>query len=78
MADSKEKFRTHLSKSERSHFETKLKEARTETVKEIERLKSSAESVDTNADDRKSGVDHHPGDAASDDHMKKTAIIGHY
>ncbi len=72
MCAQEEKFRTHLSDSELNHFKEKLTEQKKETEEEIENLKSSAESIDANADDRQSGVDHHPGDVASEDQMKKT------
>lgn len=72
MAEQKENYRTHLSGEELDHFRKKLEKEKAETEKEIERLKSSAESVDDNFDDRQSGQDHHPGDVASDAQMKKT------
>lgn len=72
MSEQKEKYRTHLSDDELEHFRTKLEKEKAETEQEIERLKSSAESIDENADDRQSGQDHHPGDVASDTQMKKT------
>lgn len=74
MSEQKEKFRTHLSEDELDHFEQKLKKSKKETVAEIERLKSSAEDLGANADDRKSGTDHHPGDVASDAQLKKTTF----
>lgn len=72
MADQKENYRTHLSEEEIKHFKKKLEDEKEESEKEIERLKSSAESIDNNSDDRQSGQDHHPGDVASDAQMKKT------
>lgn len=72
MADQREKFRTNLSDEELEHFREKLESLKTETKEEIEQLKESSESIDSDADDIKSGVDHHPGDVASDAQMKKT------
>lgn len=72
MSDQKEKFRTNFSEEELDHFKEKLESLKSETKEEIERLKNSSDSIDSNADDRKSGVDHHPGDVASDTQMKKT------
>lgn len=74
MADSKEKFRSKLSEDELKHFKEMLKKEKNETEREIEELKSSAESIDENADDRQSGTDHHPGDVASDSQIKKTSL----
>ncbi|WP_340104224.1 TraR/DksA family transcriptional regulator [Rhodohalobacter sp. 8-1] len=74
MSEQKEKYRTPLSDEELEHFRTKLEKEKAETEQEIERLKSSAESIDKNADDRQSGQDHHPGDVASDTQMKKTSF----
>lgn len=74
MSDQKEKYRTHLTGDELQHFKTRLKEEKEETEQEIEQLKSSAESIDRNADDRQSGTDHHPGDVASDTQLKKTTF----
>lgn len=74
MADSKEKFRSQLSEDELQHFKEKLEKEKKETERKIEELKSSAESIDDNADDRKSGTDHHPGDVASDAQIKKTNL----
>jgi len=72
MCAKEERFKTHLSDDELNHFKQKLIEQKSETKEEIENLKSSAESIDADADDRQSGTDHHPADVASDDHMKKT------
>lgn len=72
MAEQKENFRTHLSEEELGHFKQKLEKEKNEAEKEIKRLKSSADSIDSNADDRQSGQDHHPGDVASDAQLKKT------
>lgn len=72
MAEQKENYGTHLSDDELEHFREKLKKEKAESEKEIERLKNTAESIDSNADDRQSGQDHHPGDVASDTQMKKT------
>lgn len=74
MAEQKENYRTHLSDDELNHFKKKLLKEKEESEKEIERLKSSAESIDKNSDDRQSGRDHHPGDVASDTQMKKTSF----
>lgn len=74
MGTDKKKYRTHLSDDELNHFKEKLQELKTESEQEIEELKSSAESIDSNSDDRKSGTDHHPGDVASDAQMKKTTF----
>lgn len=74
MADSKEKFRSQLSEDELQHFKDKLKKEKKETEQKIEELRSSAESIDDNADDQKSGTDHHPGDVASDTQIKKTNL----
>lgn len=72
MSEHKERYRTHLSDAELEHFRTKLEKEKAETEQEIERLKSSTESIDENFNDRQSGQDHHPGDVASDAQMKKT------
>lgn len=72
MSEQKEKYRTPLSDDELEHFKSKLEKEKKETEQKIENLKSSAESIDENADDRQSGQDHHPGDVASDTQMKKT------
>jgi len=72
MADQKENYGTHLSDDELKHFKEKLENEKKDSEKEIERLKASAESIDSNADDRQSSQDHHPGDVASDTQMKKT------
>lgn len=72
MSDQKEKFRTHFSEDELQYFKEKLEKEKNETERKIEELKSSVESIDENADDRKSGTDHHPGDVASDAQIKKT------
>jgi len=74
MAEQKENYGTHLSDEELEHFKQKLKEEKEESEKEIERLKSNAESIERNSDDRQSGQDHHPGDVASDAQMKKTSF----
>lgn len=74
MSEQKEKYRTPLSDEELEHFKTKLEKEKAESEQEIERLKSSAESIDDNADDRQSGQDHHPGDVASDAQIKKTNL----
>lgn len=73
MTDQNEKFRTNLSEEELEHFKEKLESLKEETKEKIEQLKESSESIDSDADDKKSGVDHHPGDVASDTQMKKTA-----
>jgi len=72
MSEKKEKFRTHLSDEELQHFKGKLQKLHNETTEEIEQLISTADSVSSGADERKSTVDHHPGDAASDKQLKKT------
>lgn len=72
MCAHEEKFRTYLSDDELDHFKQILTEQKSETKEEIENLKSSADSIDANADDRQSSVDHHPGNVASEDQMKKT------
>jgi len=72
MSDKKAKFRTHLSDEDLDHFKEKLKKQKEETREEIENLKSSAESVDENADDRRSGTHHHFGDVSAENQMKKT------
>jgi len=74
MTSQKENFRTHLSEGELEYFRERLKETRQETTDEIERLKASADSIDADADDVKSGVDHHPGDVASDESIKQTSL----
>lgn len=73
MSDKKEKFRTHLSEGELDHFKEKLNQQKEETREEIENLKSSAESVDENADDRQSGTHHHFADVSAENQMKKTS-----
>lgn len=72
MSEKKEKFRTHLSDDELDHFKKKLNQQKEETQEEIENLKSSAESVDENADDRRSGTHHHFSDVSAENQMKKT------
>ncbi|MEX0660203.1 MAG: TraR/DksA C4-type zinc finger protein [Balneolaceae bacterium] len=72
MAEQKEKFRTQLSEDELDHFKQKLEEAKKETEKEIENLKSSADSINANADDRRSGTHHHFGNVSAENQMKKT------
>lgn len=75
MADQKENFRTHLSDDELKHFKSKLEKEKAETEEEIEKLKSSVESIDDNFEDRQSGDAHHQGDVASETQMKKTDYI---
>lgn len=72
MSDKKEKFRTHLSDDELDHFKEKLNQQKEETREEIENLKSSTESLDENADDRRSGTHHHFPDVSAENQMKKT------
>lgn len=72
MAEQKEKFRTHLSEEELEYFKGKLEEEKKETETEIENLKSSADSLDENADDRRSGTHHHFADVSAENQMKKT------
>lgn len=72
MPEHEEKFRTHLSDDELKHFKKKLHKEKKETEDEIENLKSSAESIDTNADDRRSGTHHHFPDVSAENQMKKT------
>lgn len=72
MAEQKEKFRTHLSEEELEYFKKKLLEEKENTRAEIENLKSSADSLDANADDRRSGTHHHFADVSAENQMKKT------
>lgn len=73
MARQKERFKTHLSEDELEYFKQKLINEKKETEAEIENLKSSAESVDANADDRRSGTHHHFADVSAENQMKKTS-----
>lgn len=65
--------KTHLSNEELEHFKNKLQELKKEEEQAIEELHESAGNVDADADDVRSSRAHHPGDAASDDQIKKTS-----
>lgn len=67
-AENDVKQKTHLSDDERAHFKNKLI-----NLKEKEELKESADNINKDASDLKSGRAHHPGDAATDDQIKKTS-----
>lgn len=72
-AENDVKQKTHLSDDELAHFKNKLINLKEKEEAEIEELKESADNINKDASDLKSGRAHHPGDAATDDQIKKTS-----
>lgn len=67
------KRQTYLSDDELEQFRTQLQNLKKEEESEIEELKKSADNISRDASDVQSSRSHHPGDAASDDQIRKTS-----
>lgn len=72
-ADNEVRQKTHLSDDELEHFKSKLLNLKEEEEAAIEELKDAADNINKDASEIQSGRAHHPGDAATDDQIKKTS-----